>query len=121
MRVAWTTPFNSVPVIATLRPFRRSPQSPFLKSVEPSAMTVKPRAVNVTAGHLPDRLLTVPSKSTLVPVGGGAGAGAGAGVGAGAGDGLGVGAGAGAGVGVGVGAGAGGAGAVAGVPSWVTV
>src|SRR5213082_96922 len=107
MRVAWTTPFNSVPVIATLRPFRRSPQSAFLKSVEPSAMTVKPRAVNVTAGHLPERLLTVPSKSTFVPAGGGAGAGAGVGAGAGAGDGPGVGAGAGAGTGAGVGVGAG--------------
>jgi hypothetical protein len=78
--------------------------------------------VKLSAGHVPDRLATVPVIDTAVGAGAGAGDGVGAGVGVGSGvgvgDGAGVGVGAGAGLGVGVGSGAGagvGAGAGSGV------
>lgn len=65
--------------------------------------------VKLSAGHAPDRLLTVPAIDTGVGagVGGGVGAGVGSGVGAGAGAGLGTGVGLGLGTGGGVGSGVG--------------
>ena len=86
-----------------------SVQVDFLKSVDESAVMLRPPAVNLTLGQCPERLAIVPAKSTVLPTGEGAGVGSGAGVGVGdgAGDGVGVGVGAGAGAGAGVGAGTG--------------
>ena len=75
----------------TDRPFLRSPQSDFLKSVEKSVSTVTPFTVNLTPGQKPERLEIVPSKSTFFPTFGGGGGGGGGGVGVGVGVGAGVG------------------------------
>src|SRR5881394_2517369 len=92
---AWVMPSPD-----TDRPFLRSLQSDFLKSVDASASTVNPFTANLTPGQRPETLEIVPSKLTFFDtngVGGSGGGGSGAGVGWGAGVGEGGAGGAGAG------------------------